>query len=192
MTVRSVCHVAVPQERLLKSIPEPERRLSCAESTRRSRRCSLWDGAKVQSKAIRATFCKTVAIQRCQIHKARKTMSCLPKALHPSTRRVLGLAWEFDDAAENLIRNLAPARHTQREAAKRQDGPERGRRRHDRGGRGAPQVKAHRPLPILRAALLTHQQHLAEKRVAHASRTEQPATLATQPSFNKLRDIPAE
>ena len=72
-------------------------------------RLFIVDGAKALSKAIRATFGKTVAIQRCQIHKARNIMDRLPKELHASTRRVLRQAWEFDDAqkAEKLIRNLA-------------------------------------------------------------------------------------
>ena len=56
------------------------------------------DGAKALSKAIRATFGKTVAIQRCQIHKARNIMDRLPKELHATTRRVLRQAWELDDA----------------------------------------------------------------------------------------------
>jgi len=68
-------------------------------------RLFIVDGAKALSKAIRATFGKTVAIQRCQIHKARNIMDRLPTA----TRRVLRQAWELDDAdkAEKLIRNLA-------------------------------------------------------------------------------------
>jgi transposase-like protein len=72
-------------------------------------RLFIVDGAKALSKAIRATFGNTVAIQRCQIHKARNIMDRLPKELHASTRRVLRQAWELDDAekAEKLIRNLA-------------------------------------------------------------------------------------
>jgi putative transposase len=72
-------------------------------------RLFIVDGAKALSKAIRATFGKTVAIQRCQIHKARNVMDRLPKELHASTRRVLRQAWELDDAekADKLIRNLA-------------------------------------------------------------------------------------
>lgn len=72
-------------------------------------RLFIVDGAKALSKAIRATFGKTVAIQRCQIHKARNIMDRLPKELHTTTRRVLRQAWELDDAdkAEKLIRNLA-------------------------------------------------------------------------------------
>jgi len=67
------------------------------------------DGAKALSKAIRATFGRQVAIQRCQIHKARNIMDRLPKTLQASARRVLRQAWELDDAdrAEKLIRNLA-------------------------------------------------------------------------------------
>ena len=72
-------------------------------------RLFIVDGAKALSKAIRATFGRDVAIQRCQIHKARNIMDRLPKELHASTRRVLTQAWELDDAekAEKLIRNLA-------------------------------------------------------------------------------------
>lgn len=72
-------------------------------------RLFIVDGAKALSKAIRATFGKTVAIQRCQIHKARNIMDRLPKEMHATTRRALRQAWELDDAdkAEKLIRNLA-------------------------------------------------------------------------------------
>jgi putative transposase len=72
-------------------------------------RLFIVDGAKALSKAIRATFGKDAAIQRCQIHKARNIMERLPKDRHASTRRVLRQAWELDDAdkAEALIRNLA-------------------------------------------------------------------------------------
>jgi putative transposase len=72
-------------------------------------RLFIVDGAKALSKAIRASFGKEAAIQRCQIHKARNIMDRLPKNLHASTRRVLRQAWELDDAAkaERLIRNLA-------------------------------------------------------------------------------------
>jgi len=72
-------------------------------------RLFIVDGAKALSKAIRATFGKTAAIQRCQIHKARNIMDRLPKELHATTRRALRQAWELDDAdkAEKLIRNLA-------------------------------------------------------------------------------------
>src|SRR5207302_1982349 len=50
-----------------------------------------------------------LAIQRCQIHKARNIMERLPKSLHASVRCVLRQAWELDDAAkaERLLRNLA-------------------------------------------------------------------------------------
>ena len=72
-------------------------------------RLFIVDGAKALSKAIRATFGKHTAIQRCQIHKARNVMERLPKTLHAATRRALRQAWELDDAdkAEKLIRNLA-------------------------------------------------------------------------------------
>src|SRR5205814_1318744 len=72
-------------------------------------RLFIIDGAKALSKAIRRTFGRTTAIQRCQVHKARNIMERLPKSLHASVRRVLRQAWELDDAdkAEKLLRNLA-------------------------------------------------------------------------------------
>ena len=72
-------------------------------------RLFIVDGAKALTKAVRATFGPTVAIQRCQVHKARNIMDRLPKELHASTRRALRQAWELDDPvkAEKLIRNLA-------------------------------------------------------------------------------------
>ena len=65
--------------------------------------------ARSVSKAIRATFGRDAAIQRCQIHKARNIMDRLPKSMHAQVRRVLRQAWEMDDAdkAEKLLRNLA-------------------------------------------------------------------------------------
>ena len=73
------------------------------------RRLFIIDGSKALSKAIRRTFGRDTAIQRCQIHKARNIMERLPKSMHASVRRVLRQAWEIDDAekAETLIRNLA-------------------------------------------------------------------------------------
>src|SRR5207344_2607462 len=73
------------------------------------RRLFIIDGAKALSKAIRRTFGRDAAIQRCQIHKARNILERLPKSMHASVRRVLRQAWEMDDAekAETLIRNLA-------------------------------------------------------------------------------------
>ena len=73
------------------------------------RRLFIIDGAKALSKAIRRTFGRDTAIQRCQIHKARNILERLPKSMHASVRRVLRQAWEMDDAekAEALIRNLA-------------------------------------------------------------------------------------
>ena len=72
-------------------------------------RLFIIDGARALSKAIRRTFGRTAAIQRCQVHKARNIMERLPKSLHASVRRVLRQAWELDDAdkAEKLIRNFA-------------------------------------------------------------------------------------
>jgi hypothetical protein len=74
-------------------------------------RLFIIDGAKA-SKAIRRTFGRAAAIQRCQVHKARNTMERLPKSPHASVRRVLRQAWELDDAdkAEKLLRNLAQSR----------------------------------------------------------------------------------
>jgi len=72
-------------------------------------RLFIIDGSKALSRAIRRSFGRHTAIQRCQVHKARNVMERLPKALHASVRRVLRQAWELDDAAkaERLIRNLA-------------------------------------------------------------------------------------
>jgi hypothetical protein len=53
-------------------------------------RLFIIDGAKALSKAIRRTFGRTAAIQRCQ---ARNIMERLPKALHASVRRALRQAW---------------------------------------------------------------------------------------------------
>jgi len=52
-------------------------------------RLFIIDGSKALSKAIRATFGHDVAIQRCQIHKARNILERLPKSMHASVRRVL-------------------------------------------------------------------------------------------------------
>jgi hypothetical protein len=73
------------------------------------RRPFIIDGAEALSKAIRRTFGRDAAIQRCQIHKARNILERLPKSMHASVRRVLRQAWEMDYAekAETLIRNLA-------------------------------------------------------------------------------------
>ena len=186
-------------------------------------RLFIVDGAKALSKAIRATFGKTAAIQRCQIHKARNIMDRLPKELHASTRRVLRQAWELDDAqkAEKLIRNLARRLEQDRPgvAASILEGldeiltvvrlklPTELRRslactniaenmmgtirrvtrnvKRWRNGKmalrwvaagmieaakGFRRLKAHKQLPILRAALLANQQRLAEKSVAPVSR----------------------
>src|SRR5262249_38933151 len=72
-------------------------------------RLFIIDGSKALSRAIRRSFGRETAIQRCQIHKARNIMERLPKGLHASVRRALRQAWELDDAAkaERLIRNLA-------------------------------------------------------------------------------------
>jgi transposase-like protein len=72
-------------------------------------RLFIIDGSKALLRAIRRSFGRHTAIQRCQIHKARNIMERLPKPLHASVRRALRQAWELNDAAkaERLIRNLA-------------------------------------------------------------------------------------
>ncbi len=72
-------------------------------------RLFIIDGAKALSRAIRKSFGRHTAIQRCQIHKARNIMERLPKGLHAPVRRALRQAWELDDVAkaERLLRNLA-------------------------------------------------------------------------------------
>ena len=72
-------------------------------------RLFIIDGSKALSRAIRRSFGRETAIQRCQIHKARNIMERLPKGMHASVRRALRQAWELDDAAraERLIRKLA-------------------------------------------------------------------------------------
>jgi hypothetical protein len=49
-------------------------------------RLFIIDGAKALSKAIRRTFGRTAAIQRCQVHKARNIMERLPKPAAGSSR----------------------------------------------------------------------------------------------------------
>ena len=62
-------------------------------------RLFIIDGSKALSRAIRRSFGRETAIQRCQIHKARNIMERLPKGMHASVRRALRQAWELDDAA---------------------------------------------------------------------------------------------
>ena len=78
------------------------------------RRLFIIDGAKALSKAIRRTFGRDAAIQRCQIHKARDILERLPKSMHASVRRVLRQAWEMDDAerAENPHSQSRPPSRT--------------------------------------------------------------------------------
>jgi len=73
------------------------------------RRLFIIDGSKALSRAIKRTFGRDTAIQRCQIHKARNILERLPKSMRASVKRVLRQAWEMDDAAkaEKLLRNLA-------------------------------------------------------------------------------------
>jgi transposase-like protein len=72
-------------------------------------RLFIIDGSKALSRAIRHSFGRAAAIQRCQIHKARNIMERLPKPLRAPVRRALRQAWELNDAAkaERLLRNLA-------------------------------------------------------------------------------------
>ena len=67
------------------------------------------DGAKALSKAIRRTFGRAAALQRCQVHKGRNITDRLDESLHAGVRKVLRQAWQQDDAAkaERLLRNLA-------------------------------------------------------------------------------------
>src|SRR6202045_4023591 len=78
-------------------------------------RLFIIDGSKALSKAIRAAFGRDVAIQRCQIHKARNIMDRLPKSMHAQVTRVLRQAWELGDAgkAGTVLRHLA--RHLEKD-----------------------------------------------------------------------------
>src|ERR1700751_1019580 len=58
-------------------------------------RLFIIDGSKALSRAIRRSFGRDTAIQRCQIKKARNIMERLPKGLHASVRRARGQAWEI-------------------------------------------------------------------------------------------------
>jgi transposase-like protein len=51
--------------------------------------CAIIDGSKALSRAIRRSFGRETAIQRCQIHKARNIMERLPKGLHEAPARRL-------------------------------------------------------------------------------------------------------
>ena len=72
-------------------------------------RLYIVDGAKALSKAIRRTFGRAAALQRCQVHKGRNITDRLDESLHDGVRKVLRQAWQQDDAAkaERLLRNLA-------------------------------------------------------------------------------------
>ena len=72
-------------------------------------RLYIVDGAKALSKAIRRTFGRAAALQRCQVHKGRNITDRLDESLHAGVRKVLRQAWQQDDAAkaERLLRNLA-------------------------------------------------------------------------------------
>ena len=72
-------------------------------------RLFILDGAKALSKAVRSTFGRHTAIQRCQVHKSRNIIDRCPKKHIASVRSTLRKAWEMDDAgeAERLIKDLA-------------------------------------------------------------------------------------
>ena len=72
-------------------------------------RLYIVDGAKALSKAIRRTFGRAAALQRCQVHKGRNITDRLDESLHAGVRKVLRQAWQQDDTAkaERLLRNLA-------------------------------------------------------------------------------------
>jgi transposase-like protein len=71
-------------------------------------RLFILDGAKALSKAVKQTFGRTTAIQRCQIHKSRNIVERCPKKHIASVKRTLRAAWEMDDAAQadRLVRDL--------------------------------------------------------------------------------------
>jgi putative transposase len=64
-------------------------------------RLFIIDGSKALARAIRRSFGRNTAIQRCQIDKARNIVERLPKPLHPSGRRALRQAWELNDDASD-------------------------------------------------------------------------------------------
>jgi putative transposase len=61
------------------------------------------------SKVVRGTFGARTPIQRCQIHKARNVIECLPKPLHEAVRKALRQVWELDDA-DKALRHQASRR----------------------------------------------------------------------------------
>ena len=63
-------------------------------------RLYIVDGAKALSKAIRRTFGRAAALQRCQVHKGRNITDRLDESLHAGVRKVLRQAWQQDDAAK--------------------------------------------------------------------------------------------
>jgi putative transposase len=131
------------------------------------RRLFIVDGTKAQRKAILRTFGKHTPVQRRQIHKGRNIMERLPKHLHASMRRTLRQALACINIIENMMgtilhvcrnvkhwRNAAMALRwtgaAMREATK-----------------GFRRLKAHKQLPVLRAALLAIQgQNGADQGVA--------------------------
>jgi putative transposase len=73
-------------------------------------RLFIIDGAKALSKAIRRTFGRAAAIQRCQIHKARNVMERLPKSLQASVRACRD---KLDDAAPKGCFVTSPSASTE-------------------------------------------------------------------------------
>ena len=73
-------------------------------------RLDIVDGAKALSKAIRRTFGRAAALQRCQVHKGRNITDRLDESLHAGVRKVLRQAWQQDDAAkaERLLSQPRP------------------------------------------------------------------------------------
>ena len=73
-----------------------------------ARRLFIIDGSKALSKAIRRTFGRDAAIQRCQVHKARNILERLPKSMHVRCGGSCGKPGKWTcRKAETLIRNLA-------------------------------------------------------------------------------------
>ncbi len=67
------------------------------------------DGSAALRSAIRKTFERLGAVQRCQVHKRRNILAHLPQTLHASVNKVLVEAWDSPDAklAERRLRKLA-------------------------------------------------------------------------------------
>ena len=71
-------------------------------------RLYIVDGAKALSKAIRRTFGRAAALQRCQVHKGRNITDRLDEASMPASGRSCGRPGSRTAAkAERFLRNLA-------------------------------------------------------------------------------------